>query len=241
MAVSLAVVSLTGIAGVVWQWLRAEAQRAQAEHNFREAHRLVNAFYTPAYTEGMLSRPGLESLHRELFRDLLGYYRDFLRQRRDDPRTARPTSPRPAYRVAALTTEQGDKADAIEAFRQAESLFGAALARDPGNRGVRIKQAHCLDHIARMEARLRPLGCGPARTRAGLRSAPRAGRSERPGITTPGTASRRSWATSRTAAPCCMTRKGPARACTGTSSGTSNSLVAEDPSKIHRATSMTWL
>ena len=176
MAVSLAVVSLTGIAGVVWQWRRAEAQRAQAEHNFREVRRLVDAFYTLAYTEGMLSRPGLESLRRELFRDLLGYYRDFLRQRRDDPCAPRPTSPRPVYRVAAWTTEQGDKADAIEAFRQAESLFGAALVRDPGNRGVRIKQAHCLDHIPRMEAQLRPLGCGPARTRAGLRSAPRAGR-----------------------------------------------------------------
>jgi eukaryotic-like serine/threonine-protein kinase len=153
LAASLAVVSLTGFAGVVWQWRRAEAQRAQAEHNFREARRLVDAFYTRTYTEGMLSRPGLEVLRREMFRDLLGYYRDFLRQRRDDP-TLQADLAEACFRVGALTTEQGDKADAIEAFRQAESLFQAALRRDPANRGARMSQARYLDNIARMEAQL---------------------------------------------------------------------------------------
>ncbi len=153
LAASLAVVSLTGFAGVVWQWRRAEAQRAQAEHNFREARRLVDAFYTRVFTEGMFFRPGLESVRREMFRDLLGYYRDFLRQRRDDP-TLQADLAEACFRVGCLTTEEGDKADAIEAFRQAESLFEAALRRDPANRGARMRQAQCLDHIARMETQL---------------------------------------------------------------------------------------
>ncbi len=153
LAASLAVVSLTGFAGVVWQWRRAEAQRAQAEHNFREARRLVDAFYTRVFTEGMFFRPGLESVRREMFRDLLGYYRDFLRQRRDDP-TLQADLAEACFRVGCLTTEEGDKADAIEAFRQAESLFQAALRRDPANRGARMRQAQCLDHIARMETQL---------------------------------------------------------------------------------------
>ena len=153
LAASLAVVSLTGFAGVVWQWRRAEAQRAQAEHNFREARRLVDAFYTRVFTEGMFFRPGLESVRREMFRDLLGYYRDFLRQRRDDP-TLQADLAEACFRVGCLTTEEGDKADAIEVFRQAESLFQAALRRDPANRGARMRQAQCLDHIARMETQL---------------------------------------------------------------------------------------
>jgi tetratricopeptide (TPR) repeat protein len=150
MAASLAVVSLAGFGGVVWQWRRAEAQRAQAEHNFREARRLVDAFYTRAYTEGLLSRPGLESLRRELFRDLLGYYRGFLRQRRDDPALQADLA-EACFRVGTLTAEHGDKADAIEAFRQAESLFRAAVRRDPADRGARMKQAQCLDHLALAE------------------------------------------------------------------------------------------
>ena len=147
LAASLAVVSLTGFAGVVWQWRRAEAQRAQAEHNFREVRRLVDTFYTRVFTEGMFFRPGLESVRREMFRDLLGYYRDFLRQRRDDP-TLQADLAEACFRVGCLTTEEGDKADAIEVFRQAESLFQAALRRDPANRGARMRQAQCLDHIA---------------------------------------------------------------------------------------------
>ncbi|MFI5460592.1 MAG: protein kinase [Isosphaerales bacterium] len=153
LAASLTVVSLTGLAGVVWQWRRAEAQRAQAEHNFREARRLVDAFYTRTFSEPMFFRPGLESVRREMFRDLLGYYRDFLRQRRDDP-SLQADLAEACYRVGCLTTEDGDRSDAIAAFRQAESLFQAAVGRDPADRGARMRQAACLDHIARMETQL---------------------------------------------------------------------------------------
>ncbi len=160
LAASLAVVALIGFAGVVWQWRRAEAlrvqaevQRAQAEHNFREARRLVDAFYTRVFTAGTFFPPGLESLRREMFHDLLGYYRDFLRQRHDDP-TLQADLAEACYRVADLTAEQGDKADAIEAFREAESLFQAAARRDPADRGALMRQAQCLDHLARMETEL---------------------------------------------------------------------------------------
>ena len=125
LAASLAVVSLTGFAGVVWQWRRAEAQRAQSEHNFREARRLVDVFYTRIFTEGKLFPPGMESLRREMFRDLLGYYRDFLRQRRDDP-TLQADLAEACFRVGALTAEQGDKADAIS--EEGTSLNSASLS-----------------------------------------------------------------------------------------------------------------
>jgi tetratricopeptide (TPR) repeat protein/tRNA A-37 threonylcarbamoyl transferase component Bud32 len=153
LAAALAVVSVGGITGVVWQWRRAEAQRAQAEHNFRQARRLVDAFYTRAFVERVFARPGLETVHREMFRDLLGYYRDFLRQRGDDP-SLRADLAEACYRVACLSTEQGDRADAIEAFRQAESLFQTALDRNPADRDARLKRAACVDHIGRMEAEL---------------------------------------------------------------------------------------
>jgi tetratricopeptide (TPR) repeat protein len=153
LAGSLAVVTLSGVAGIVWQWRRAEAQRAQAEHSFQQARRLVDAFYTRAFTERVFARPGLEAVHREMFRDLLGYYRDFLRQRRDDPSLQADVA-EACYRVASLTTEQGDRADAIEAFRQAETLFQAAADRDPFDRGARKRQAACVDHIGRMETEL---------------------------------------------------------------------------------------
>ncbi len=160
LAASLAVVSLTGFAGVVWQWRRAESQRAQAEvqraqaeHNFREARRLVDAFYTRVFTAGAFFPPGMESVRRELFRDLLAYYRDFIRQRRDDP-TLQADLAEACYRVGDLTSEEGDKADAIEAFRQAVSLFQAVELRNPADRGARMRQAQCQDGIARMETQL---------------------------------------------------------------------------------------
>ena len=147
LAASLAVVSLTGFAGVVWQWRRAEAQRAQAEHNFREARRLVDTFYTRIFTEGLFFRPGLESLRREMFRDLLGYYRDFLRQRRDDP-TLQDDLAEACFRVGRLTTEEGDRADAIEVFRQADSLFQAMERRNPADRGAHEAGAMSGQHRA---------------------------------------------------------------------------------------------
>ncbi len=160
LAASLAIVSLTGFAGVVWQWRRAESQRAQAEvqraqaeHNFREARRLVDAFYTRVFTASAFFPPGMESLRREMFRDLLAYYRDFILQRRDDPALQADLA-EACYRVGALTSEEGDKADAIEAFRQAESLFQAVELRNPADRGARMRLAQCLDHIARMETQL---------------------------------------------------------------------------------------
>ncbi len=142
LAASLAVVSLTGFAGVVWQWRRAEAQQAQAEHNFREARRLVDAFYTRVFTEGMFFRPGLESVRREMFRDLLGYYRDFLRQRRDDP-TLQADLAETCFRVGCLTTEEGDKADAIS--EEGTSLNSASLAPKPvaSSASVRVPEAPC--------------------------------------------------------------------------------------------------
>jgi tRNA A-37 threonylcarbamoyl transferase component Bud32/tetratricopeptide (TPR) repeat protein len=153
LATALAVVSLGGIAGVVWQWRRAEAQRAQAEHSFQQARRVVDAFYTRAFTERVFARPGLEAVHREMFRDLLDYYRDFLRQRQHDPALQADLA-EACYRVASLTTEQGDRADAIRGFHQAEILFQTILDRNPADRAARIKQAACVDHIGRMEAEL---------------------------------------------------------------------------------------
>jgi eukaryotic-like serine/threonine-protein kinase len=153
LAGSLALVSLGGLAGIVWQWRRAEAQRAQAEHNFHQARRLVDAFYTKAFTERLFARPGLEPVQREMFRDLLEYYRDFLRQRRDDPALEADLADA-CYRVACLTTEEGDSSDAIEAFRQTEALVQKALDRNPGDRRARLRQAACVDHIGLIEIKL---------------------------------------------------------------------------------------
>jgi serine/threonine protein kinase len=64
---------------------RREQQRAEeAEARFRLARRSVDEMFRISQEE-LADRPGLEGIRKRFLRSVLGYYQEFLEQRRDDP------------------------------------------------------------------------------------------------------------------------------------------------------------
>ena len=66
LAASLAVVSLTGFSGVVWQWRRARGSAGSGRAQLSRGRRLVDAFYTRIFMKSNFFGPGLEPLRREI-------------------------------------------------------------------------------------------------------------------------------------------------------------------------------
>jgi hypothetical protein len=96
-----------------------EAQRAKAERNFREAREVLD-YLTDLAEVGLADRPEYQPVRRELLEKLLGYYRDFVEQHRDDP-TAQAELLEAQYGVAAILAEVGPPAEALAALEQYRS------------------------------------------------------------------------------------------------------------------------
>ena len=63
----------------------ARRQRDLASDNFEKARQAVDIFLTSVSEEQLLNQSGLQPLRKKLLRSALDYYRDFVRQRADDP------------------------------------------------------------------------------------------------------------------------------------------------------------
>jgi len=149
LASSLGVVLLVGSVVVVSLWRRAEASAAsarshlaEADRNYRQARDAVDKFYTEFYVGGMLTGPGLEAVRHRFLRDILGYYREFLRQRGDDP-SLRADLAEASFRVGTLCAQIGDKRDALEAYGHAKVLFETLARTDASDREIRSKLVLC--------------------------------------------------------------------------------------------------
>src|SRR5262249_11152329 len=77
--------------------------------------------------ERLLNEPGMQPLRRELLESALPYYREFLRQRGDDPAT-RAELARAHFHVARITDLIGPESAALAAYERARGLF-ESLAR----------------------------------------------------------------------------------------------------------------
>lgn len=95
---------------------REATQRAAAERSFREARKVLD-YLTQLGESGLADRPELRPIRRELLEKLLGYYKEFVEQHRDDPAT-RADLAEAQYRVAAILAEVGSTSDAVAAYEQ---------------------------------------------------------------------------------------------------------------------------
>lgn len=106
---------------------REATQRAAAERSFREARQVLD-YLTQLGESGLADRPELRQLRRELLEKLLGYYKEFVENHRDDPTTQAELN-EAQYRVAAILAEVGSRSDAVAAYEQ----FRRSRDRSPGS------------------------------------------------------------------------------------------------------------
>ncbi len=137
-------------------WRRAEANATlaakrgdDAQQNYRQARDAVDKLYFKFFSGGLLNKPGLETVRAEIGREILKYYREFLREHADDPRL-RADMTEAALRVGYLTSVLGDKRDALDALEQARELLEANVRDQAGDLKQLRELGTCNDQIGFM-------------------------------------------------------------------------------------------
>jgi serine/threonine-protein kinase len=167
---ALVLVFLSGFAGVLWQWRRAEdnAQEATAnfhraednaraaDQNFRQARKVVDTFFLRVYREGLLSQPGTRALQKKVLEDVRGYYEEFVRQRQNDP-GLRAELADAYFTIGLITREIGDKAEARASFQKALRLYQVLHQEDATAEPFQNRLVECLDWIGQMYLATRQL------------------------------------------------------------------------------------
>jgi tetratricopeptide (TPR) repeat protein len=161
---ALVLVVVCGVAGVVWQWRRAEAKSVEAidnaakaqeqrqlaldylkdsQTNFRDARRAVDTFFTLAEKHNVFQQAMGSPLNKQLLEETLRYYQAFVTRKHDDP-SARDELAEAYSRVGFLTFLTGDPAKALTSYQQAVAEYRNLLRAQPADDSLRKRLAHCL-------------------------------------------------------------------------------------------------
>jgi serine/threonine protein kinase len=139
---ALLLVLLSGLAGVTWQWRRAEANalqaqeqrqradehRERAETSYRLAREGLEECVTKIAENPRLKSGPLEDLRREVLQAELLFYQKFVELRGDEP-DFQAERGRAFRRLGRLTQEVATKEEAIGSYTQAVAIF-TDLVRD---------------------------------------------------------------------------------------------------------------
>jgi len=115
---------------------RREAEaRKEAQINFNLALKAVDDYLT-SVSENTLFKlqdsVDIRRLRQELLNSALMYYKDFVKQRSQDPLLRRQLA-RAYFRVGQITREVESPNQAIEAYRQAQAIWEPLVAADPAD------------------------------------------------------------------------------------------------------------
>jgi serine/threonine-protein kinase len=103
-----------------------------AQQNFELARKAVDDYLTRVGQNPLLKEQGLHALRQELLELALGYYRDFLAQRSDDP-SLRVETAAAHQRVGDIQIELGQPGEALAAYDQALALIEPLVRERPGD------------------------------------------------------------------------------------------------------------
>jgi serine/threonine-protein kinase len=108
----------------------AEEQRRRADHNFRQARRAVDDYFTRVSENKLLGLPHLEPLRKELLQKALEYYQKFSQEAGDDPKV-KADHATAVFRVATIRSLTGEHQQAEHNYAKAIALYQAFLADAP--------------------------------------------------------------------------------------------------------------
>jgi serine/threonine-protein kinase len=127
-AVSVGLLLVTAVVALSAGAFLINRERSKAEANFRRARAAVDRYFTTVSESRLLNVPGLQPLRKELLDAAEEYYRDFLRERGDDP-SVRADAASASFRVGWISAQIGRPDEALGPLRTATALY-RQLARD---------------------------------------------------------------------------------------------------------------
>jgi tetratricopeptide (TPR) repeat protein len=120
----------------------AEASRSQAmealekaEESFAKARSAVNDYLTAVSDDPALQAPGLSPLRARLLQSALGFYQQFLRERRGDP-TLRRELAAVYFKVGTIFKELGQLQPAGQSFAESRRLYESLATEFPEDTGL---------------------------------------------------------------------------------------------------------
>jgi serine/threonine protein kinase/Flp pilus assembly protein TadD len=145
-----------GVAGTTAQWLRAEANWAEArdnlaksEHqrrrrdvNFQRLQEAVDKMLTQVGAKDLADVPRMSLVRRRLLGDALAYYQSFLEEQGDDPDIVAETA-RAHVRLGDIHELLDQTGEAVRVFRRARDLFADLAAGHPDRAAYRRDLAYC--------------------------------------------------------------------------------------------------
>ena len=127
--------------------------RKEAETNFDMALKAVEDNLTSVSENTLLKQQDsvdIRSLRRELLSTALNYYKSFVSQRNDDPKLRQQLASS-YFRVGQITQEIDSRAQAIEAFQSAQTIWESLAAAHPENHLFQGRAADCLLAIGKQK------------------------------------------------------------------------------------------
>ncbi|MEZ5965036.1 MAG: serine/threonine-protein kinase [Planctomycetota bacterium] len=133
------------------QALRGETEaRAVAEANFGRALDAVDRLLLHVASDKLADLPQMEEVRRAILDDALAFYRGFLAERKDDPRTLYDAA-RARVAIAGVCLALGDGENALDAAGAAVASFRHLLAADGARLGPHVGLLEALGRRAQAE------------------------------------------------------------------------------------------
>jgi serine/threonine protein kinase len=135
---------------------REESARKEAQNNFIMAQTAVEDYLTSVSQNTLLKYQNsvdIRSLRQELLKTALTYYQRFVSQRNNDPNLRRQLASA-YFRVGEITLEIDSRAEAIDAFHKAQTIWESLAAADPANHEFPGRVADCLLAIGLQQSAL---------------------------------------------------------------------------------------
>ncbi len=152
LSASLVVALAAGVAGILWQWRRAEANGRQARDYLARALGAIDAYLTRVSENRLLDVPSLQPLRKELLAAATESYEGLLRDRPRDPRI-RVELAKARARLAGVASLVGSYDEVIPLLRRSLDEFDEILADSPGDFDARDGRIIGLAQLAAVELR----------------------------------------------------------------------------------------
>jgi serine/threonine protein kinase/tetratricopeptide (TPR) repeat protein len=131
---------LGGVAGVTWQWVRAEWHQREATRHFKAARNDVDTFLT-GVSDALRYYPGVQKARERLLQQAAAEYERFANERSDDPEL-RSEFGKAFVRLGDVRATLNEFEPAIQAYRSAQTLFDELARADPAALDLRLERAN---------------------------------------------------------------------------------------------------